>query len=173
MVSPNDYNVMHHQNQTRTNGIWGHVRCNLLLFWWWFRGLALSSIKSLEILCNVLLSSTSISRTGALDWQCSSSAYTMLEQSRILWNIWDTSSELWSMFRAGNTMARSCITRDCSLESPSANWWLQAWGKSQTEDLGRYLLLSLCFISFAARFVKLWILRPCIRRKLFKYLGRH
>jgi hypothetical protein len=26
MVSPNDHVVMNHQNQTRTNGIWGHVR---------------------------------------------------------------------------------------------------------------------------------------------------
>jgi hypothetical protein len=25
-VSPNDHVVMNHQNQTRTNGIWGHVR---------------------------------------------------------------------------------------------------------------------------------------------------
>jgi hypothetical protein len=25
MVSPNDHVVMNHQNQTRTNGIWGHV----------------------------------------------------------------------------------------------------------------------------------------------------
>jgi hypothetical protein len=26
MVSPNDHVIMNHQNQTRTNGIWGHVR---------------------------------------------------------------------------------------------------------------------------------------------------
>jgi hypothetical protein len=26
MVSPNDHVVMNHQNHTRTNGIWGHVR---------------------------------------------------------------------------------------------------------------------------------------------------
>jgi hypothetical protein len=26
MVSPNDHVVMNHQNQTRTNGVWGHVR---------------------------------------------------------------------------------------------------------------------------------------------------
>jgi hypothetical protein len=32
MVSPIDYVVMNHQNQTRTNGIWGHVRYNLPLF---------------------------------------------------------------------------------------------------------------------------------------------
>jgi hypothetical protein len=32
MVSPNDHVVMNHQNQTRTNGIWGHVRYNLPLF---------------------------------------------------------------------------------------------------------------------------------------------
>jgi hypothetical protein len=31
-VSPNDHVVMNHQNQTRTNGIWGHVRYNLPLF---------------------------------------------------------------------------------------------------------------------------------------------
>jgi hypothetical protein len=28
-VSPNDHVVMNHQNQTRTNGIWGHVRYKL------------------------------------------------------------------------------------------------------------------------------------------------
>jgi hypothetical protein len=28
MVSPHDHVVMNHQNQTRTNGIWGHVRYN-------------------------------------------------------------------------------------------------------------------------------------------------
>jgi hypothetical protein len=28
MVSPIDHVVMNHQNQTRTNGIWGHVRYN-------------------------------------------------------------------------------------------------------------------------------------------------
>jgi hypothetical protein len=32
MVSPNDHVVMNHQNQTRTNGIWGHVRYYLPLF---------------------------------------------------------------------------------------------------------------------------------------------
>jgi hypothetical protein len=32
MVSPIDHVVMNHQNQTRTNGIWGHVRYNLPLF---------------------------------------------------------------------------------------------------------------------------------------------
>jgi hypothetical protein len=32
MVSPVDHVVMRHQNQTRTNGIWGHVRYNLPLF---------------------------------------------------------------------------------------------------------------------------------------------
>jgi hypothetical protein len=29
MVSPIDHVVMNHQNQTRTNGKWGHVRYNL------------------------------------------------------------------------------------------------------------------------------------------------
>jgi hypothetical protein len=29
MVSPIDHVVMNHQNQTRTNGIWGHVRYSL------------------------------------------------------------------------------------------------------------------------------------------------
>jgi hypothetical protein len=32
VVSPIDHVVMNHQNQTRTNGIWGHVRYNLPLF---------------------------------------------------------------------------------------------------------------------------------------------
>jgi hypothetical protein len=32
MVSPNDHVVMNHQNQTRTNGIWGHVRYKIKLF---------------------------------------------------------------------------------------------------------------------------------------------
>jgi hypothetical protein len=32
MVSPIDHVVMNHQNQTRTNDIWGHVRYNLPLF---------------------------------------------------------------------------------------------------------------------------------------------
>jgi hypothetical protein len=32
MVSPIDHVVMNHQNQTQTNGIWGHVRYNLPLF---------------------------------------------------------------------------------------------------------------------------------------------
>jgi hypothetical protein len=32
MVSPIDHVVMNHQNQTRTNGIWGHVCYNLPLF---------------------------------------------------------------------------------------------------------------------------------------------
>jgi hypothetical protein len=32
MVSPIDHVVMNHQNQTRTNGIWGHIRYNLPLF---------------------------------------------------------------------------------------------------------------------------------------------
>jgi hypothetical protein len=32
MASPNDHVVMNHQNQTRTNGIWGNVRYNLPLF---------------------------------------------------------------------------------------------------------------------------------------------
>jgi hypothetical protein len=32
MVSPTDHVVMNHQNQIRTNGIWGHVRYNLPLF---------------------------------------------------------------------------------------------------------------------------------------------
>jgi hypothetical protein len=32
MVSPIDHVVMNHQNQTRTNGIWGHLRYNLPLF---------------------------------------------------------------------------------------------------------------------------------------------
>jgi hypothetical protein len=32
MVSPIDHVVMNHQNQTRTNGKWGHVRYNLPLF---------------------------------------------------------------------------------------------------------------------------------------------
>jgi hypothetical protein len=32
MVSPNDHVVINHQNQTQTNGIWGHVRYNLPLF---------------------------------------------------------------------------------------------------------------------------------------------
>jgi hypothetical protein len=31
MVSPNDHVVMNHQTQTRTIGIWGHVRYNLPL----------------------------------------------------------------------------------------------------------------------------------------------
>jgi hypothetical protein len=31
IVSPIDYVVMNHQNQTRTNGIWGHVLYNLPL----------------------------------------------------------------------------------------------------------------------------------------------
>jgi hypothetical protein len=31
MVSPNYHVVMNHQNQTRTNGIWGHVCYNLPL----------------------------------------------------------------------------------------------------------------------------------------------
>jgi hypothetical protein len=31
MVSPIDHVVMNHQNQTRTNGKWGHVRYNLVL----------------------------------------------------------------------------------------------------------------------------------------------
>jgi hypothetical protein len=30
-VSPNDHVVMNHQNQTRTNGIWGYIRYNLPL----------------------------------------------------------------------------------------------------------------------------------------------
>jgi hypothetical protein len=30
MVSLNDHVVMNHQNQTRTNGIWGHVRYTYL-----------------------------------------------------------------------------------------------------------------------------------------------
>jgi hypothetical protein len=41
MVSPNDHVVMNHQNQTRTNGIWGHVRymdaageSGSILAWW-------------------------------------------------------------------------------------------------------------------------------------------
>jgi hypothetical protein len=29
VVSPIDHVVMNHQNQTRTNGIWGHVLYNL------------------------------------------------------------------------------------------------------------------------------------------------
>jgi hypothetical protein len=32
MVSPIDHVVMNHQNKTRTNGLWGHVRYNLPLF---------------------------------------------------------------------------------------------------------------------------------------------
>jgi hypothetical protein len=32
MVSPNDHVVMNHQNQTWTNGKWGHVRYNLPFF---------------------------------------------------------------------------------------------------------------------------------------------
>jgi hypothetical protein len=32
MVSPIDHVVMNHQNQTWTNGKWGHVRYNLPLF---------------------------------------------------------------------------------------------------------------------------------------------
>jgi hypothetical protein len=32
MVSPNYHVVMNHQNQTRTNGIWGHVRYILMLW---------------------------------------------------------------------------------------------------------------------------------------------
>jgi hypothetical protein len=32
MVSPIDHVVMNHQNQTQTNGIWGHVRYNKELF---------------------------------------------------------------------------------------------------------------------------------------------
>jgi hypothetical protein len=32
MVSPIDHVVMNHQNQTGTNGIWGHVRYNRPLF---------------------------------------------------------------------------------------------------------------------------------------------
>jgi hypothetical protein len=32
MVSPIDHVVMNHQNQTRTSGLWGHVRYNLPLF---------------------------------------------------------------------------------------------------------------------------------------------
>jgi hypothetical protein len=32
LVSPINHVVMNHQNQTRTNGIWGHVRYNLPLF---------------------------------------------------------------------------------------------------------------------------------------------
>jgi hypothetical protein len=31
MVSPIDHVIMNHQNQTRTNGIWGHVRYNMKL----------------------------------------------------------------------------------------------------------------------------------------------
>jgi hypothetical protein len=32
MVSPIDHVVMNHQNQTQTNGKWGHVRYSLPLF---------------------------------------------------------------------------------------------------------------------------------------------
>jgi hypothetical protein len=32
MVSPVDHVVMNHQNQTRTNGKWGHVRYKLKMF---------------------------------------------------------------------------------------------------------------------------------------------
>jgi hypothetical protein len=31
-VGPNDHVIMNHQNQTWTNGIWGHIRYNLPLF---------------------------------------------------------------------------------------------------------------------------------------------
>jgi hypothetical protein len=34
MVSPNDHVVMNHQNQTRTNGIWGHVRYRVRSTWY-------------------------------------------------------------------------------------------------------------------------------------------
>jgi hypothetical protein len=32
VISPVDHVVMNHQNQNRTNGIWGHVRYNLPVF---------------------------------------------------------------------------------------------------------------------------------------------
>ncbi|TVU27300.1 hypothetical protein EJB05_29901 [Eragrostis curvula] len=67
-----------------------------------------------------------------------SDAMALLEQSSIFWNIWATSSERSSACSAGRTMARSWVTKDCSLAiSFITNRW------SHTQEGGEYMGRSL------------------------------